>query len=93
IKVTSPVTHMISSAFRGVVQTILGALLFAEILTSGRVAGIFIILSGSCLYTWSKDRESKKMREIEASRELEKGELNQDKKINLEGENNEKENV
>ncbi|CAG8642667.1 5921_t:CDS:2, partial [Racocetra persica] len=91
IKVTSPVTHMISSAFRGVVQTILGALLFGEILTSGRVAGIFLILTGSCFYTWIKDQESKKMREIDASEVLEKGELiNHDKKINLEGE---KENV
>jgi len=59
IKVTSPVTHMISSAFRGVVQTILGALIFGEILTSGRVGGIILILAGSCYYTWIKDRENR----------------------------------
>ncbi|CAG8485179.1 4951_t:CDS:2 [Scutellospora calospora] len=86
--VTSPVTHMISSAFRGVVQTILGAILFEEILTSGRVGGIFIILSGSCLYTWVKDQENK--RQIESYEKLEKGELNRDEGFNIESENNEK---
>ncbi|CAI2168999.1 19209_t:CDS:2 [Funneliformis geosporum] len=44
IKVTSPVTHMISSAFRGVVQTILGNFIFGDLLTTGRVGGIFLIL-------------------------------------------------
>ncbi|CAG8728398.1 10684_t:CDS:2 [Dentiscutata erythropus] len=92
IKVTSPVTHMISSAFRGVVQTILGALLFQEILTSGRVGGIFIILLGSCLYTWFKDQENKKLKELETSERLEKGESNENEKINISG-SNEKENV
>ncbi|KAF0451421.1 DUF250 domain contaning protein [Gigaspora margarita] len=90
IKVTSPVTHMISSAFRGVVQTVLGAILFKEILTSGRVGGIFIILLGSCLYTWFKDRENKRLKALEISEKLEKGELNENEKI---GKNNEKENV
>ncbi|CAG8600145.1 2869_t:CDS:2 [Diversispora eburnea] len=60
IKVTSPVTHMISSAFRGVIQTVFGALIFGDILTIGRVEGIALILAGSCFYTWIKDRESKK---------------------------------
>ncbi|RHZ69016.1 hypothetical protein Glove_291g41 [Diversispora epigaea] len=61
IKVTSPVTHMISSAFRGVIQTVFGALIFGDILTIGRVEGIALILAGSCFYTWIKDRESKKI--------------------------------
>ncbi|CAG8470008.1 7380_t:CDS:2 [Acaulospora colombiana] len=74
IKVTSPVTHMISSAFRGVVQTALGALLFGEILTSGRVGGISLILAGSCYYTWIKDRESRSTRQnMKAYEKLEKG--------------------
>ncbi|CAJ0829830.1 4228_t:CDS:2, partial [Entrophospora sp. SA101] len=37
IKVTSPMSHMISSAFRGVIQTVLGATIFSDILTIGRV--------------------------------------------------------
>ncbi|KAH9458893.1 hypothetical protein MJO29_009997 [Puccinia striiformis f. sp. tritici] len=57
IKVTSPVTHMISSAVRGVIQTILGSLLFQDKITSGRVLGIGIILIGSIYYTWIKDQE------------------------------------
>ncbi|PLW14109.1 hypothetical protein PCANC_12032 [Puccinia coronata f. sp. avenae] len=57
IKVTSPVTHMISSAVRGVIQTVLGAVLFGDQITSGRVSGIGIILAGSIYYTWVKDQE------------------------------------
>lgn len=34
IKVTSPVSHMISSAVRGVIQTFLGAWLFGDIITA-----------------------------------------------------------
>ncbi|RGB37756.1 hypothetical protein C1646_621697 [Rhizophagus diaphanus] len=64
IKVTSPITHMISSAFRGVVQTILGYLLFGDLLTTGRVGGIFLILFGSCIYAWFKDQESKQVQNI-----------------------------
>ncbi|CAH1756475.1 11781_t:CDS:10 [Entrophospora sp. SA101] len=58
IKVTSPISHMISSAFRGVIQTVLGVAIFHDILTIGRVGSIGIILVGSCLYTWTKNYES-----------------------------------
>ncbi len=34
IKVTSPITHMISSAIRGVAASFLGVALFGDILTS-----------------------------------------------------------
>lgn len=34
IKVTSPITHMVSSAVRGVVVTILGVWLFQEVITT-----------------------------------------------------------
>jgi len=57
IKVTSPVTHMVSSAVRGVIQTVLGVWLFHDIVTSGRLSGIALILGGSILYTYLKDRE------------------------------------
>jgi solute carrier family 35 (GDP-fucose transporter), member C1 len=54
IKITSPVTHMISSAVRGVLQTILAVWFFHDILTTSRVTGIVLILLGSSLYTWFK---------------------------------------
>jgi len=57
IKVTSPVTHMISAAVRGVIQTFLGYSLFGDVITNGRISGISLILAGSLLYTYLKDRE------------------------------------
>jgi len=60
IKVTSPVTHMFTSAVRSVLQTILGVWLFKDIITVNRVASIMVILLGSCLYTWVKAYENKR---------------------------------
>jgi GDP-fucose transporter C1 len=54
IKVTSPVTHMFSSAARSVIQTLLGVWLFQDILTVNRVLSIMTILSGTMYYTWVK---------------------------------------
>lgn len=72
IKVTSPVTHMFSSAVRSVLQTILGVNLFGDVLNSyapshhslthlayfrsNRIISILLILAGSTLYTWFKSR-------------------------------------
>lgn len=64
IKVTSPVTHMISSAVRGVIQTFLGKWVFGDIITTGRGAGIAFILLGSTLYTYIKDREQRQKEQI-----------------------------
>lgn len=58
IKVTSPVTHMISSAVRGVLQTLLALFLFSEPLTQARVLGILFILSGSTMYTYFRAQEN-----------------------------------
>jgi len=58
IKVTSPITHMISSAVRGVAASVLGMWLFHDIMTTGRASSIGIILAGSILYTWIKNAES-----------------------------------
>ncbi|KAL5520698.1 hypothetical protein ACEPAF_2700 [Sanghuangporus sanghuang] len=58
IKVTSPITHMVSSAVRGVAASFLGVWLFHDIITSGRAASIAIILGGSIYYTWIKHVES-----------------------------------
>ncbi|KAF9563874.1 hypothetical protein CPC08DRAFT_705789, partial [Agrocybe pediades] len=58
IKVTSPITHMVSSAVRGVAASLLGVWLFHDVITSGRASSIAIILLGSVLYTWVKHQES-----------------------------------
>jgi len=57
IKVTSPITHMFSSAARSVIQTLLGVWLFQDILTINRVLSIMTILSGTMFYTWIKTTE------------------------------------
>ncbi|KAL4070643.1 hypothetical protein J3A83DRAFT_4372831 [Scleroderma citrinum] len=58
IKVTSPITHMFSSAARTVIQTMLGVWLFRDILTVNRAVSIFLILLGTMYYTWVKSVES-----------------------------------
>ncbi|KAH6903152.1 hypothetical protein BKA70DRAFT_1373987 [Coprinopsis sp. MPI-PUGE-AT-0042] len=58
IKVTSPITHMVSSAVRGVAASLLGLYVFHDIITTGRATSIAVILSGSALYTWFKHQES-----------------------------------
>ncbi|KAF8937199.1 hypothetical protein EDD21DRAFT_400349 [Dissophora ornata] len=57
ISKTSPTTHMISGAVRGVLQTLLGYFAFGDIITSGRLMGIVLILGGGALYTYAKDKE------------------------------------
>ncbi|KIK07218.1 hypothetical protein K443DRAFT_199764 [Laccaria amethystina LaAM-08-1] len=47
IKVTSPITHMFSSAARSVLQTMLGVSIFKDVLTVNRAASILIILGGT----------------------------------------------
>ncbi|KAB5592606.1 GDP-fucose transporter 1 [Ceratobasidium theobromae] len=60
IKVTSPVTHMFTSAVRSVLQTVLGVWIFNDIITTNRLASIIVILFGSCVYTWIKSRENQR---------------------------------
>jgi len=57
IQVTSPITHMVSSAVRGVAGSVLGVWLFHDVMTTGRVSSIAIILGGSVYYTWVKHQE------------------------------------
>jgi len=57
IKVTSPITHMFSSAARSILQTGLGIQFFGDILTLNRAASIGIILAGTMFYTWAKSVE------------------------------------
>ncbi|PFH51140.1 hypothetical protein AMATHDRAFT_175710 [Amanita thiersii Skay4041] len=58
IKVTSPITHMVSSAVRGVAASLLGMWLFRDVITSGRASSIAVILLGSFYYTWVKHQET-----------------------------------
>ncbi|KAK8861392.1 hypothetical protein IAR55_002211 [Kwoniella newhampshirensis] len=60
IKVTSPVTHMISSAARGVLQTILAVYIFGDVMSHGRIISIFLIVSGSMLYVYAKNEDAKR---------------------------------
>ncbi|KIM47641.1 hypothetical protein M413DRAFT_439311 [Hebeloma cylindrosporum] len=57
IKVTSPITHMFSSAARSVLQTALGVWIFKDVLTTNRAASILVILGGTMLYTWIKSND------------------------------------
>ncbi|KAJ6472652.1 hypothetical protein DFH09DRAFT_1293960 [Mycena vulgaris] len=58
IKVTSPITHMVSAAVRGVASSFLGQWLFSEIISGGRAASIAVVLGGSIYYTWVKHKEA-----------------------------------
>ncbi|KAF5368479.1 hypothetical protein D9758_002234 [Tetrapyrgos nigripes] len=59
IKVTSPITHMFSSAARSVLQTILGVWIFHDLLNTNRASSILLILGGTVYYTWVKSAEGK----------------------------------
>jgi len=56
ISVTSPTTHMIVTAARGVAQSGLAVLILGEKVTGGRMAGMMCILGGSVVYGIGKDR-------------------------------------
>ncbi|KAI9184289.1 hypothetical protein H9P43_003342 [Blastocladiella emersonii ATCC 22665] len=58
IKVTSPLSHMVSSAARGVLQTGAAALVLREVVGPARMAGIALISAGSMGYVWAKSREA-----------------------------------
>lgn len=58
ISVTSPTTHMIVTATRGVAQSGLAVVFLKEAITMGRVTSMGFILGGSALYGWAKDRHT-----------------------------------
>lgn len=58
IKTTSPLTHTVSSAARGVLQTITARAVLGEAITLARCIGITVTLLGSCLYSWVKSMEA-----------------------------------
>lgn len=56
ISVTSPTTHMIVTAARGVAQSALAVMILGESVTAGRVWSMACILGGSTIYGIGKDR-------------------------------------
>ncbi|KAJ7856727.1 hypothetical protein B0H14DRAFT_3085313 [Mycena olivaceomarginata] len=60
VKVTSPVTHMFSSAAKGVIQTILGVCIFSDVITLSRFYSIAIIIGGTVYYTYIQTSKPKK---------------------------------
>ncbi|KAF8539034.1 hypothetical protein BDD12DRAFT_738795 [Trichophaea hybrida] len=60
ISVTSPTTHMIVTAARGVAQSGLAVAILGEKVTAGRMAGMVCILGGSMVYGIGKDRVREK---------------------------------
>ncbi|KAG8923490.1 hypothetical protein FRC02_011108 [Tulasnella sp. 418] len=73
IKITSPITHMISSAVRGVFQSMLSVWVFGDIITTGRASSIGLILSGSVYYTWVKHQEQQAAEQHASGSKLESG--------------------
>ncbi|CEL58969.1 GDP-fucose transporter 1 OS=Mus musculus GN=Slc35c1 PE=2 SV=1 [Rhizoctonia solani AG-1 IB] len=67
IKVTSPITHMISSAVRGVIQTFFSVWIFHDVISLGRGTSISLILVGSIFYTWVKHVEGQKKETLPSS--------------------------
>ncbi|CCX14382.1 hypothetical protein FPQ18DRAFT_377799 [Pyronema domesticum] len=63
ISVTSPTTHMIVTAARGVAQSALAVVILGEKVTAGRIMGMGFILGGSVAYGWAKDRVREQQRE------------------------------
>ncbi|BFZ56017.1 hypothetical protein PYCC9005_003059 [Savitreella phatthalungensis] len=58
ISVTSPVTHMVSTAFRGVLQSVIAICVFrTERLTSSRIVSLSVIISGTLAYSYGKELE------------------------------------
>ncbi|KAJ7631069.1 hypothetical protein FB45DRAFT_748062, partial [Roridomyces roridus] len=47
IRVTSPITHMVSSAARSVLQTLIGVSYFGDLMTTNRAGSILVILGGT----------------------------------------------
>lgn len=69
ISITSPLTHMISTAFRGVLQAGVAVAVFrTEHLGMSRTTSLGIIVAGTALYSYGKDRElkSRAMQAVEA---------------------------
>ena len=57
ISVTSPTTHMIVTAVRGVAQSSLAVIILHESITVGRASSMVLIVGGSAVYGWGKEKQ------------------------------------
>jgi len=67
VKITSPVTHMFSSASRNVLQIILAVKIFGDVITRQRIVSAFTIMLGTLLYTYVKAQEPQKPQNPEST--------------------------
>jgi GDP-fucose transporter C1 len=58
IKTTSPITHTVASAARGVLQSMAANIFLGEAITLARTIGITVTLFGSCAYSLVKTAEA-----------------------------------
>ncbi|KAJ6519970.1 hypothetical protein C8R45DRAFT_42569 [Mycena sanguinolenta] len=73
IRVTSPITHMFSSAARSVLQTVIGVTYFGDLITTNRATSIIVILGGTMFYTWIKAVETPAATPPRHTSDIEKG--------------------
>ncbi|KAI0347795.1 hypothetical protein BDW22DRAFT_19691 [Trametopsis cervina] len=85
IKVTSPVTHMFSSAARSVIQTLLGVWIFKDLLTINRALSIVIIALGTMYYTWVRSADTAPPKPAVHSVDLEKAEQALSRRADMSG--------
>jgi len=60
IKATSPLSHNVSGTAKAAVQSMMAFYIWKNPATALGVAGMFVVLGGSLLYTVAKMREGKK---------------------------------
>jgi GDP-fucose transporter C1 len=60
ITLTSPLTHNIAGTAKATVQTVLALMIYQNPVTPNGLAGIFLILLGSMLYTYVRNEEMNK---------------------------------
>ena len=60
VKFTSPLTHAISSAFRGVVQSLVSVYALREPFTGNKLTGMVLVTIGTLFYLLGKTGDSKK---------------------------------
>jgi GDP-fucose transporter C1 len=67
ITLTSPLTHNIAGTAKATVQTMLALVIYQNPVTANGLAGIFLILLGSMLYTYVRNEEMNKKNALSMS--------------------------
>lgn len=63
LEVTSPTTHIVVTAAMSVAQSSLAIVFLGETLTTDRAGSMILILGGSALYGWGRDRYAQSKKE------------------------------